>query len=151
VSSSAVRTAILDFLDENSSETVIDMTGHYEDFREFLADAGVQPDAPFLLVQFIGGGEEPVSLSATNSLGLYRETGLIQLHVCAIAKIGVGASIISRGELLRDLFRGVRINGIVIDGISTTQTDAGATLDFDAGYVSGTIGLDYHCDINLTP
>lgn len=146
MSSMSVRTLIKDFLDENSEETVVDITGHFEDFRKFLADSGVQPDAPFLAIEFIGAEEVPVSLSATNDQGLYREIGQIQLHVCAIAKIGAGANILSRGETLRNLFRGERIGGIIIESVRPVNTGPGATLEFEAGYASGTVEVEYRYD-----
>jgi hypothetical protein len=137
------------FLEDNSAEDVVDLTGQYDDLRSLLADAGVTPDAPWLGLEFIGDSEEPVSLSATNDKGLYRETGLIQLHVCAIAKIGAGAGLVTRGEVLRDLFRGARIGGIVVESVSPINTGPGATLEFEAGYVSGTVTVAYKYD--LTP
>lgn len=151
MSSLAVRDLVRDFLADNSSETVIDLTGHFEDLRELLAVEGVQPDAPWLGLEFIGDEEVPVSLSATNTKGLYREFGQIQLHICAIAKIGVGASLETRAEALRNLFRGERIGAIVVEGVSPINTGPGATLEFDAGYVSGTVSVTYHFDITPTP
>ena len=149
MSSSGVRTLITDFLAAESAEDVVDLTGQFSDLRAMLAAAGIQPDAPWLGLEFIGNGEDPVSLSATNDKGLYRESGLIQLHVCATAKIGAGAALISRGEILRNLFRGRRIGAIVVESVSPINTGPGATLEFEAGYVSGTISVAYHFD--LTP
>lgn len=146
MSSLGVRTAIRQFLDDNSAESVVDLTGHFEDLRTLLAESGVQPDAPWLGLEFIGDSEEPVSLSADNEKGLYREYGLVQLHVCAVAKIGVGANLESRAEVLRNLFRGRRIGNIVVESVSPINTGPGATLEFDAGYVSGTVSVGYHAD-----
>ena len=149
MSSSAVRTLVRDFLEDESSETVVDLTGQFEELRVLLSESGVQPDSPWLGLEFIGDSEEPVSLSADNEKGLYREYGLIQLHICAVAKIGVGANLESRAEDLRNLFRGRRIEGIVVESVSPLNTGPGATLEFDAGYVSGTVSIGYHFD--LTP
>jgi len=148
MSSSVVRTQVKDFLEENSSEDVVDMTGHFEDLRQLLADSEVTPDSPWLGLEFIGDSEDPVSLSADNEKGLYREFGLIQLHICAIAKIGVGADIVSRGEILRNLFRGRRIGSIVVESVSPINTGPGATLEFEAGYVSGTVSVSYKHDFS---
>lgn len=148
MSSSAVRTQVKDFLEANSSEDVVDMTGHFEDLRQLLADSEVTPDSPWLGLEFIGDSEDPVSLSADNEKGLYREFGLIQLHICAIAKIGVGADIVSRGEILRNLFRGRRIGSIVVESVSPINTGPGATLEFEAGYVSGTVSVSYKHDFS---
>jgi hypothetical protein len=149
MSSLAVRDLVKDFLDDNSSEDYIDLTGHYEDLRALLNEEGIQPDAPWLGLDFIGNEEEPVSLSATNDQGLYREFGLIQLHVCAAARLGVGSELISRGEVLRNLFRGRRIGNIVVESVTPVNTGPGATLEFDAGYVSGTVSIAYYFDVTL--
>lgn len=146
MSSVAVRDLIRDFLEDNSNETVIDLTAQFAELRELLTEYEVQPDAPWLGIEFIGDEEIPVSLSATNDQGLYRENGQIQLHVCAIAQLGVGTSLENRGEVLRNLFRGARIGGIVVESVSPLNTGPGATLEFEAGYISGTISIAYHYD-----
>lgn len=149
MSSLSVRTLVKNFLAAKSTEKVIDLTGHYEELRKMLAQEGVQPDASWLGIDFVASSELPVSLSATNDQGLYREIGSVLLHICAVAKIGVGNSIIQRGEVLRNLFRGERIGGIVVEGVSPVNTGPGATLEFEAGYVSGTVEVSYHYD--MTP
>lgn len=146
MSSVAVRTLVRDFLAANSDEKVVDLTGQFADFRDLMAQENVGPDAPWLGLDFIGDGEDPVSLAADNQQGLYREFGLIQLHVCAVAKIGVGASLEARGEVLRNLFRGRRIGGIVVENVSPINTGPGATLEFEGGYVSGTVSVGFHYD-----
>lgn len=149
MSSSAVRTLVKQFIDDNSDESVVDLTAHFEELSELLAEEGVQPDAPWLGLEFIADDEEPVSLTADNSKGLYRETGLIQLHICSVAQIGAGAGLLTRAEVLRNLFRGRRIGGIVVERVSPMNTGRGATLEFEGGYVSGTVSVAYHYD--LTP
>jgi len=146
MSSSPVRTAIRNFLSAESAESVVDMTGHFEDLRDLLEAEGIAVDAPWLGLDFSTDGEEPVSLSADNEKGLYREYGLILMHVCAVAKIGVGASLETRGEALLNLFRGRNIDGVIIERVSPINTGPGATLEFEAGYVSGTLSLQYHYD-----
>lgn len=146
MSSRPVRDLIKQFLYDNSPETVVDFTGHYEDFKEWLASEEVQPDAPWLGLEFVGSPEEPVSLTADNQQGLYREYGLIQLHVCAVSKIGAGESLVDRGEDLLKLFRGRRIGGIVVESVIPINTGPGATLAFEGGYVSGTVTVSFHYD-----
>ena len=148
MSSLSVRNLIRDFLEDNSVETVVDLTGEFENLKDMLLEHEVQPDAPWLGLEFIGDSELPVSLHATNELGLYREMGQIQLHVCAVARIGVGASIENRAEVLRNLFRGRRIGGIVIESVSPVNTGPGATLGFEGGYVSGTVSVAYYYDMS---
>lgn len=149
MSSAAVRTAIKQFLDDNSSETVVDITAAFDDLRGLLAQSGVQPDAPWLGVQFVGGEEIPVSLAATNDQGQYREFGSVILHVCDVGRIGVGDLLINRAETLKNLFRGRRIGDIVVDGMTMINTEAGATLQFEGGYVSGSFQVTFYRDLNL--
>lgn len=146
MSSLEVRNLIKDFLDDNSAETVIDLTGHFEDLRELLVEEDVQPDAPWLGLEFVADDEEPVSLTANNEQGLYREFGLVQLHVCAVSKIGVGVELVSRGDVLQKLFKGRRIGALVVESVRPINTGPGATLEFDAGYVSGTVTVSYKYD-----
>lgn len=150
MSSSYVRTKIKDFLTAGApSESAVDLTAAFEDFKQMLADAGVQPDAPWLGLQFIGNDEVPVSLSATNVQGMYRETGAIYVHVVGVSRIGVGDSLLARGETLRNLFRGSRIEDIVIESVAPMNFDLGATLEFEGGYTSGSFFVSYYRDVNL--
>lgn len=149
MSSTAVRTLIKNFLQtEAPTESVIDLSTQYAELRDMLADASLAPDAPWLGLTFIGDDEIPVSLAATNDQGLYRESGLILLHVCEEAKLGSGDSMLARGETLRNLFRGRRIGSIVIEAVTPMNTGRGATLEFEGGYVSGTITISYHSDLS---
>lgn len=152
MSSQVVRETIAAFLGTNvPGEKLISLEAEFPELRDLLAQAGLSPDAPWLGINFVGDDEIPVSLAATNEQGLYRETGSILLHVCAEAKIGVQNSMISRAEVLRNLFRGRRIDSIVIEGVSPVNFLRGATLEFDGGYVSGTITIAYHRDLSPTP
>lgn len=148
MSSVYVRTQVKQFLADNSSESVIDLTAQFGQMREMLADE-IQPDAPWLGITFIGDDEIPIALAATNDQGKYRETGAIYFHVCAVAKLGVGDSLLTRGEVLRDLFRGRRIGDIIIDNVTPMNFDNGATLDFEGGYISGSFLAGYRRDVDL--
>lgn len=149
MSSSYVRTNIKSFLDANSAEDYVDLTSHYEELSQLLAEEGIQPDAPWLGISFIGGQEIPVSLPATNVQGLYRETGVVQFHAVAVAAINVRPGLENRLTALQNLFRGQRIGDIVVDDMLVMNFDSGATLEFEAGYMSGTFSINYHRDLNL--
>lgn len=149
MSSAYVRDQIKDLLEDESAETVVDLTADFQEIKELLADNNVQPDAPWLGVQFLGDELLPISLAATNDQGCYRETGAVHFHVVAAAKIGVGDTIISRAELLQNLFIGRRIGDIVIDRLTMVNTDAGSTLQFEGGYVSGSFFVGYYRDLSL--
>ena len=148
MSSSTVRTLVKDFLADNSAEDVVDLTGEFDDVRSMLAEAGVLPDSPWLGLEFSADPEEPVSLSADNEKGLYREYGIIQLHICSVAKIGAGNAMLARAEALRNLFRGRRIGAIIVESVTPMNTGPGATLEFEAGFVSGTVTISYHFDLS---
>lgn len=149
MSSESVRTLIKNFLAaEIPAETVIDLSTEFAELKDVISAAGLNADDPWLGLTFIGDDELPISLAATNDMGLYREVGSILLHVCAEAKIGVGNSMLTRGEVLRNLFRGRRIGSIVIEGVTPINFGPGATLEFEGGYVSGTIVISYHFDLS---
>lgn len=150
MSSVYVRTEIKSFLATNApSETVIDLTALFDDFREMLAEEGVQPDAPWLGLQFTGDDEIPIALAATNDQGKYRETGTIYFHVAMVARLGAGDSLLTRGETLRNLLRGRRIGDITIDSVAPMNFDIGATLEFEGGYMSGSFLVSYRRDLDL--
>lgn len=150
MSSVAVRTAIKAFLTTNApSETVVDLTSQFQDLRELLTDYSVAADAPWLGLQFIGGNSIPISLAATNDQGCYRESGVIVFHFCTIARLGNGDALLTRGENLINLLEGRNIEGIIVEEMTLMNFDAGATLQFEGGYVSGSFQLSYIYDKNL--
>lgn len=150
MSSVYVRTQFKNFIAANApSEKVIDLTAQYAEIKEMVADAGVGPNDPWLGLEFVGDDESPATLPANNTIGQYRERGSIIVHVVAIAKLGVGDAILTRGETLRDLIRGQRIGNIVIESVSPVNTGPGATLQFEGGYMSGTFFANYYYDRNL--
>ncbi len=149
MSSSYVRSQVKDFLEANSGETVIDLTAQFDEMREVLAEAGLQPNAAWLGLQFVGNTETPIALAATNDKGKYRESGAVILHVVATAEIGVGNALLARGETLRNLFRGRRIGDIIIDSVEPMNFDNGATLEFSGGYISGSFIMSYRRDLDL--
>lgn len=150
MSSAYVRSTIKQFLEDNASEeTLVYLTAVYQEIKELLADFEIQPDASWLGVQFIGNDEVPIALAATNDQGLYRETGAIYFHVVAPARLGAGDSLLTRGETLRDLFRGRRIGDIVVESVTPMNFDSGATLQFEGGFMSGSFFVAFHRDLNL--
>lgn len=125
------------------------MTALFEEVRDLLAEMDIQPDAPWLGLQFIGADEVPVALAATNDQGKYRETGAIYFHIVSEARIGVGDAMLTRGETLRNLLRGRRIGDIIVDSVSPMNFDSGATLQFEGNYMSGSFIVSYRRDLDL--
>lgn len=154
MSSLVVRTEVLSFLSAANTagditEDIVELDGEFGVLQDVLTAAEIQQGAPWLGVQFVGNDEQPISLAATNDKGSYRETGSIVLHIVTESGIGVGNSIIARGETLRDLFRGLRLGGIIIDGVTPVNLGPGTTIQFEGGYVSGSMTVSYYYDFSL--
>lgn len=149
MSSTTVRTDIVTFLEANSAENFLDLSGHYEELRYFLEDNGLTEQDQWVGLQFIGNDEIPATVGAGNTQGKYREIGAIYLHVVDIAKLGVQNSILTRAEALRDLLRGRRINDIVIESVSPPNFEIGATLQFEGGFTSASVILTYYFERDL--
>lgn len=150
MSSSAVRTAMLNFIAAAApTENVIDLSGQFGEIQELIADAGLDMDDPWLGVQFVGNDDSPITVGANNVVGMYRETGVVYIHVVDVAKLGGAGSIITRGETLRDAFRGMRIGDILIEGMTPINFDAGTTLRFSGGYMAASFLIDYTREYNL--
>ena len=149
MSSSYVRTAIKQFLADNTNEDVVDLTSVYQEIRELLADSNIQPDSPWLGITFVGGVETPIALAATNDQGKYREFGAVEFHFFDVARLAGGAALLARGEALINLLRGSRIGDIIVDEMTMMNFDTGATLDFEGGYMSGTFSMVYRRDLDL--
>lgn len=153
MSSLVVRNSVKSFLATNAPTVkVSDLTGGFEDIADHLAHDGISFGAGDIWVgiQFIGNDESPVTINSTNSTGKYRESGAIYIHVVDIAKTGARDSILARAETLRNLFRGRRlVDAISILSVTPPSFEMGATLDFEAGYISASFIVEYEYDINL--
>jgi len=150
LSSAYVRTQIKDFLTSNApSENQVDLSARYEELTDMLDDFGIGRNDPWLGIQFVPSIEEPVSLNANNTEGKYREIGIVLLHVVERSKASVADDILARVETLQSLLRGKRINDILIEGVSPANFEAGGTLQFDGGYQSAGITVNYQRDLNL--
>lgn len=149
MSSAACRTEILNFLDSESEEDVVDLTALYGELDQELTNAGISPDSPWLGVRFVGDDEIPVSLAATNDQGMYRESGAIYFDIVDVAKLGGGNSLLTRAETLRNLLMGQRIGSTIIQSVSLPNFDAGTTLQFEGGWMSGSFICGYIRDRNL--
>lgn len=149
MSSVYVRTEIKNFLTLNSTEKFIELDGHYESIEDLLIQEGTDMNSPWVGLTFTGDDEIPISIAAGNNQGLYRETGLVQIHIVDIAKLGVSGSMLARAEVLRNLLRGSRVADVKIESISPPNFDLGTTLEFEAGFMSCTFTAEYEYDKNL--
>jgi len=150
MSASYVRDQIESFIAANApAENYIDLTAEFRELDEMLNDYSIGRNDPWLGVQFIGNGEEPITVPATNDSGKYRELGVVYFHIVGVAAIGAGTSILSRAETLRNLLRGRRIGKIRVNSVAPPNFEAGATLQFEGGWTSASLLVDYEYDLDL--
>ena len=150
MSSVYVRDQISQFLDDNfPGENVIDLTAEYDSIEKMLADAGLTYESKWLGIQYIGSDELPVSLVSNNTNGKYRETGSLFLHVVEPARAAAKDDILTRSEAVRNGFRGQRINDIAVEGVTPVNFESTATLQFEGGFTSGSVIVNYYYDRSL--
>lgn len=150
MSSAYVRTQIKTFLTTNApTEDFVDLTAQYAEIQTMLGDLGLSPDDPWVGIQFFGDDEVPITVTSSNTQGKYRETGSVFVHVVDVAKLGVGDSILARAEALRDLLRGQKIGTMFIEAVTPINYEAGATLNFDGGFMTGSFIVTYLRDLDL--
>jgi len=144
MSSSYVRTEIKAFLAANfPTEDVIDMTAQFQELKEFLADNSLTYESAWLGIDFIGTEEVPISVTSDSTTGCYREMGSVFFHIVDPARSASADNILNRSEVLRSGLRGQRIGDIIIEGVTPLSTEAGGTLDFSGGFVSGSFIANY--------
>lgn len=148
-----MRTQFKTFLTTNApTENYIDLTADFRELRLIISSESLQHDDPWMGVEFIGSDEVAFGLTATNTAGLYRETGTMQVHIVEPVNRDVDTmrnNLLTRAETLRNLLRGRRINDIVVDNVTPPNTGAGATLQFEGGYQSASFTVGYYRDKNL--
>lgn len=149
MSSVAVRTLIKDFLSANTEEKVVDLSGEFDVLEDMLESKSISVDDSWVGIEFIGNEEIPITIGSNNSSGKFRETGAVYIHVVDVAKLGVSDTILTRGEALRDLFRGQKIDRLFVESMTPINFGAGAALRFEDGYMCGTFILGYLYDRDL--
>lgn len=144
MSSKYVRNTINNYLSANSAETFIDISNEQRELLDLVSDNGIGADDNWVGVQYAASIEEPISVLA----GCYREFGTVLMHI--VAPIGINVvygNILDRAETLQGLFRGKRIDDIVIESITPLNTERGTTLEFDNSFTSGTFFVNYYRDL----
>lgn len=150
MSSIYVRDTIKTFLQASApTETFVDLDAQYEEFDDLLDQHGLTDLSKWIGIEFSGDSEEAVTVPATNTTGKYREVGSVQIHIVDVAKLNVGSSILARGETIRNLLRGRRIDSIVIDSVAPLNFGRGTALEFENGQISGTFLVTYERDNDL--
>lgn len=151
MSSSYVRDNVKAFLaTEVPTETVVDLSAEFQDIADVLDQYSLTINDPWLGIQFLGAEELPVSLTAGNSQGRYREIGTLYFHIVAVSAIGAQNGMLARAEALRDKLRGqVIADRIYIEQVSPPNFGSGATIDFEAGYTSAVVTVFYRRELDL--
>ena len=152
MSSKTVRDAIKNYLSStHPTENIIDITEEIEDLQDLIEGAGLvyQEDA-WLGIDFIGFDEYPIDVLATNTTGKYREEGVLMIYVVeAVNKQDVmnpRDRILVRAENILNSLRGKRLNGVVIERLTTPNFQAGSNLQFEGNYVSAMLSATFHFD-----
>jgi hypothetical protein len=143
MSSITTRTEIKNFFTANSSEKLVDISGEFRNFLALLQAEVITRNDDWVAIQFVGSTEEPISIQTK----CYREFGTIFFHVVAPIQIGGIDDILIRCETIRDLYKGQRINDIVIEAVGPPNTEVGTTLEFENTFTSATFIIDYYRDI----
>jgi len=137
------RTEIKSYFASNSAEKLVDISGEFRELRNLLEDESITIDDSWVAIQFVGNSEEMVSVPK----GCYREFGTISFHVVAPIAIGAIDGILIRCETIRSLYRGKRINDIIIESVTPPNTEIGTTIDFENNFMSASFFVDYYRDI----
>jgi hypothetical protein len=152
MSSSYVRTHIQSFLTTGLAPlAVLDLSGQYDNLNKYLAANGLNPkDGKWIGLQYFPSSELPINIGANNTQGCYREEGLIYIHVVNFTYPNATSDILTNAEAVRDLLRGQRINGnILIEEVTPPAFEAGGTLQFDGGWISAAVSVQYQYDRKL--
>lgn len=151
MSSIYVREEVKQFILNNFlNEALVDFTGEYDSIKDMLDKNGLTQRDNFLGIQFLSPDELPASVFSNNTNGKYRETGIIFLHISEpVVGGGEVDKILLRGEVIRDKFRGQRINDVVINSVTPVNFEASGTLQFEGGFTSGSIIVNYYRDKSL--
>lgn len=134
------------------TEVLIDLSAAFEDIDDLLAENGLTSGDNWIGLYFLGNTEIPITIGSSDVQGKYRETGIIEVHIVGVAKLGASDSILTRSETIREKLRSARFgtNGAVkVESISPPNFERGATLDFESGYISATFLIEYEHDIDL--
>lgn len=148
MSSVTVRTKMMDFLTaEFPTEKFVDMSLDYQELSDILEQNNIGKTDEWVGVQFVGSEEEHIVLGSKEH-GTYREMGMVYLHIVAPAQLGVVNKILPKIESFRDVFRGRRVDTIVIEKVTPPNFGSG-TLKFEDGFMSGSTSIQYYNDLNI--
>lgn len=131
------------------TEKVLDISGESQNIQDFLSANNVKHTDNWIGLTFTGGDETPVSLTANNVQGVYREIGAVEIYVVSKSKPGIAGAIIIRADAIVNALRGQRIGDIIIESIVQPNFGTGGTLDFEAGMTSALVLCSYQRDLAI--
>jgi len=149
LSSKTVRTLLTNFWTANlnvAEPRLVDITGDFRELQDLLDANGITNDHPWAALQFIPSDESPITVSANNSQGLYRERGSLFIHIVEPVKDNAASLTLDRSEVIRDAYRGQRISGLVVESLTPVNFESEATLEFSGGWTSGSIIVNFYYD-----
>lgn len=148
MSSSYVRSQFETYIKSQlSTEKILDLDNQYGELQKFLLANDVSIKDNWMGIQYIPSTEDPISTGGADH-GCYREIGAILLHIVAPAKVNVVNNILPRAEAAQASLRGKRLGEMIITSVTPPNFNPGATLEFEGGYLSGTITIGYYRDFN---
>lgn len=152
MSSAYVRTQFKNFISSQlvAPDTLIDLSGEFSELQNLLTDSGVGLGGIWTGIEFFPGDEVPITISADNTQGKYRETGAVYIHILGIASLGNGSdAILNRAEALRNALRGQRLGSIFVESVTPPSFNDSGSLGFADGYVAASFLISYQNDLDL--
>ena len=153
MSSKTVRDSINTFLTTSlPGEKIFDLTAEGKEMQDFIDSRGTDFDTDWYGLQFEADPEIPVSVPATNTSGKWREEGLVFVHIVTPVVTDTAImknNLVDRAEIIKNLLRGKRIDGIIILTVGQPNFESGATLEFEGGFQSCSMIINYQKDLNL--
>ena len=150
MSSSYVRSTFLSELTAGlPTVKFLDISGVFDEMEDFLAANSVTMLTPWVGLEYIGNDEIPITINSYNNKGKYRETGVVSIYIVDVAKLSVGATIVTRAETIRNFLRGRRFGNIIVTSVSPVNFGGGAGLNFEGGWTSGMVNVAYENEVNL--
>lgn len=147
MSSLYVRDTFMEYVTaEVPTEKIFDLTAEYDRIKDFMKHHNITPNDKWVGVDFIGDGEEPVTIGS-HEKGMWRETGAIYIHVVDFARLGIGRSLITRADAIREVLRTKRISEtFVLESVTPANTGAGAAFQFEGGWTAASFLVSYYRD-----
>lgn len=135
------------------TDVLVDFTALEATLEDILSQYTIEETDSWYGIQFIGSSKEPIAIASSVNKGWYRERGSLFFHIVVPPGVVSGTSaadkLVANADALDAKFSGARIGDIIIESVTPLNTEAGATLDFEGGFTSGSMIISYYRDLNL--